>query len=160
MPFWAILLGWPILSERLKGMQWVAVSAAGAGLLMILAPWNLSLDLSGSALAVVSGLMWGGGSITLKVLSRKSDFDLLSVTAWQMLFGAIPIGIAAVALPDARIAWTPHLIGALAYNVFFATAVAGLLWFYCLQVLPTGAATMGNPGNPGYRRPGGGHPAR
>ncbi len=148
MPFWAMLIGWPILSERIRGMQWLAVGAALSGLTLILAPWCVQLDLRNSLLAVLSGLMWGGGSITLKILSRKRNFDLLAVTAWQMVLGAIPIGITAGMLPSAPIAWNPYLVEALVYNVFLATAVAGLLWFYCLQVLPTGAATMGTLATP------------
>ncbi len=148
MPFWALLLGWPILAERIRGLQWVAAGLALAGLMAILSPGKISLDFSSSLLAITSGLMWAGGSILIKIMGKKSDFDLLSVTAWQLFFGAIPIGLVAVLTPSPAIQWTAYLLGALAYNIVFATAIAILLWFYALQKLPTGSATMGTLATP------------
>ena len=148
MPFWALLLGWPLLSERIRGKQWLAVGLALSGLIAILAPWNISLDISSSLLAILSGLMWAGGSILIKIMGNKSDFDLLSITAWQLFFGAIPIGIVVFLIPSTPTQWTPYLLGALAYNIAFATVIAILLWFYALQKLPTGSATMGTLATP------------
>ena len=142
MPFWALLLGWPLLAERISSKQWLAVGLALSGLIAILAPWNISLDISSSLLAILSGLMWAGGSILIKIMGNKSDFDLLSITAWQLFFGAIPIGIVVFLIPSTPIQWTPYLLGALAYNIVFATAIAIFLWFYALQKLPAGSATM------------------
>jgi len=143
MPFWALILSWPILSERIRGLQWLAVGMALSGLIMVLAPWKISLDISSSLLAVLSGLMWAGGAILIKIISKKSNFDLLSVTAWQLFFGALPIGVVALLNPSSPIQWTSYLIGALAYNIVFATAIAILLWTYTLQKLPAGVASMG-----------------
>jgi len=148
MPFWALLLGWPILSERIRGLHWLAAGLALSGLMLILAPWKISLDIAGSLLAIAAGLMWAAGSILIKIMAKKSDFDLLSVTAWQLFFGAIPIGILVVLIPSPPVSWTPYLLGALAYNIVFATAVAVLLWFYALQNLPAGSATMGTLATP------------
>jgi len=148
MPFWALILGWPLLAERIRGLQWLAVGLAFSGLIVILAPWKTSLDFSSSLLAIVSGLMWAGGSILIKIMGKKSDFDLLSVTAWQLFFGAIPIVIAAILIDSPQVRWTPYLLGALAYNSVFATAIAILLWFYALQKLPAGSATMGTLATP------------
>lgn len=143
MPFWALMLGWPFLSERIRGMQWLAVGLALSGLIMILRPWKISLDIASSLLAVLSGLMWASGSILIKIISKKSNFDLLSATAWQLFFGAIPIGAVAFLIPSPPIQWTPYFFCALTYNAVFATAIAILLWFYTLQKLPAGSATMG-----------------
>lgn len=148
MPFWALLLGWPLLAERILSKQWLAVGLALSGLIAILAPWNISLDISSSLLAILSGLMWAGGSILIKIMGNKSDFDLLSITAWQLFFGAIPIGIVVFLIPSTPTQWTPYLLGALAYNIAFATVIAILLWFYALQKLPAGSATMGTLATP------------
>jgi len=148
MPFWALLLGWPLLAERIRGLQWLAVGLALAGLIAILAPWKIPLDFSSSLLAILSGLMWAGGSILIKIMAKESDFDLLSVTAWQLFFGAIPIVIAALLIDSPPVRWTSYLLGALAYNIVFASAIAILLWFYALQRLPAGSATMGTLATP------------
>ena len=41
MPFWLLLMAWVFLGERLKGFQWVAVAVALAGLILVLAPWEM-----------------------------------------------------------------------------------------------------------------------
>ena len=149
MPFWAIMLGWPVLAERIRSIHWASISLALSGLILILAPWHTQPNLFSSLIAIISGLAWAGGSIMVKVLAKKEDFDLLSVTAWQMLFGAIPIGfVALLNSQSASLLWTPSLIRALGYNILFATVIAGLLWFYVLQQLPTGAATLGSLATP------------
>ncbi len=148
MPFWALLLGWPLLAERIRGLQWLAVGLAFSGLIAIMAPWKIPLDFSSSLLAILSGLMWAGGSILIKVMGKKTDFDLLSVTAWQLFFGAIPLVIVATLIPSPPVRWTSYLLGALVYNIVFASAIGILLWFYALQKLPTGSATMGTLATP------------
>ena len=40
MPFWTLLLAWPVLGERVRGMQWVAIAFALAGLALVVEPWN------------------------------------------------------------------------------------------------------------------------
>ena len=39
--FWILLMAWPILDEKLHGAQWLSVSLALAGLILIVEPWNL-----------------------------------------------------------------------------------------------------------------------
>src|SRR5690606_20390989 len=51
MPFWVILLGWPFLGERLKGLQWPAVVLAFAGLVLVLEGWRSDAGLANSLLA-------------------------------------------------------------------------------------------------------------
>ncbi|HUH91966.1 MAG TPA: DMT family transporter, partial [Casimicrobiaceae bacterium] len=40
MPFWTLLLAWPVLHERVRGSQWIAVALAAAGLLLVVEPWD------------------------------------------------------------------------------------------------------------------------
>ena len=40
MPFWTLLLAGPLLGERIRGMPWLAVGLAAAGLVGILSPWR------------------------------------------------------------------------------------------------------------------------
>src|SRR4029079_14601690 len=45
MPFWTLLIAWPVLHERVKGSQWVAVAAALVGLTLRVEPWSWRGDL-------------------------------------------------------------------------------------------------------------------
>lgn len=143
MPFWVLMIAWPVLSERIRGMQWLAVGLALSGLALILEPWRGFTSSFGSLLAVLGGIAWGGGAVLIRMLRRRGEFDLVFVSAWQMLFGAVPIVIAAFIVEVQPVQWTPYLVGALFYNIVFATALATLLWFYSLYELPAGMASMG-----------------
>jgi len=99
-------------------------------------------------LAILGGLTWAGSAITLKIMRRRGAFDLLSVTAWQMLFGAIPLSAIAFAVPSPPIQWTPYFTAALFYNIVFTSAIAHLLWFFALRELPAGMAGMGTLATP------------
>ena len=47
MPFWLLLLAWIFLGERLRGVQWLAVVLAFAGLVLVVRPWALDGVVSG-----------------------------------------------------------------------------------------------------------------
>lgn len=144
MPLWVLVLGRLFLGERLARFQLVAVGVALAGLLLIIQPWSLAGSPLSRFLALLAGGAWGASVIVAKRMQRREAFDLLSVTAWQMLFGSLPLILAAVVIPEPPVRWTPYLIGALAFNVVLANAVAWLLWLYVIRNLPAWAAGFGS----------------
>jgi len=143
MPFWTMLLAWPLLGEKLSGWQWPAALFSLMGILFILDPLHLGTDLFSMVLAIVSGISWALAVILAKKLQARSpDLDLISLTAWQMLFGSIPIVIVALMTHTTSIEWNGYFIGALIYNSVFGNAIAWLLWLYALRHLSAGVATM------------------
>lgn len=149
MPFWVLLLAWPILAERIRGLQWLAVLMAFSGLAVILEPWRPAGTPVSKVLAILGGLTWAGSAITLKIMRKRGGtIDLVSLTAWQMFFGAVPLAIIAFAVPSPPIQWTPYFTAALAYNIVFTSAIAHLLWFLALRELPAGMAGMGTLATP------------
>jgi drug/metabolite transporter (DMT)-like permease len=143
MPFWAMLLAWPILGERIQGLEWLAVVLAFTGLVLIIDFYAVGEKLWSSVVAVISGMAWAGSAIVTRIMRRSPDFDLVSVTTWQMLFGAVPLFIVAAFIPAPPVQWTGSFMAALAYNIFLTSVLAFLLWFYILQRLTAGVATMG-----------------
>ncbi|WP_341644092.1 DMT family transporter [Thauera sp. SDU_THAU2] len=148
MPFWVIPMAWWALGERIRGIQWLALAIAAGGLVMILEPWAMHSSLFSNLLAVGGGLTWALSAILAKRLRRDHDFDLLALTAWQMLFGALALCIVALLLPSRPIDPTPYFYGALAFNAVFATGLAWLLWLYILQHLSAGMAGLSALGIP------------
>ncbi len=143
MPFWVMVLAWPLLGEKISGLQWPAAILSAMGVLFILDPLHLGTDGFSMMLAVLSGVSWALSVIVAKKLHQRApDLDLLTLTAWQMLFGAIPIVIAAILIPVPTIQWTPYFIGAVIFNAVFCNALAWLLWLYALQRLSAGIASM------------------
>lgn len=136
MPFWVILLSRPLLGERIHGLRWVAVGLAALGLVLILEPWHNPPDLASSLLAVAAGVAWAAAVIVAKKIPVADRFELLSLTAWQMAFGCIPLIVIAQLVPSHPIHWTATFLAALAYNIIPANALAWLLWLYILQKLP------------------------
>lgn len=143
MPFWVMVLAWPLLGEKLRGMQWPAAILSTMGMLFILDPMHLGTDTFSMFLAVMSGVFWAMSVIIAKKLHQRSpNLDLLTLTAWQMLFGSIPLALAAFIIPAPPIQWTPYFIGAVIFNSVFCNALAWLLWLYALQRLSAGVASM------------------
>lgn len=135
MPFWVIMLAGIFLRERIRGLQWFAVLVALIGIVCIFEPWHRAPDLTSSVLAVLAGAAWGVSVIVAKKIQVDSFPQLLSFTAWQMVFGGIPIVVIAWWLPSHPIQWSGEFIWSLFYNVIPANAMAWPLWLYVLQRL-------------------------
>jgi drug/metabolite transporter (DMT)-like permease len=136
MPFWVIVFGWPFLPDRLRGWQWLAAATILAGLVLVLELWVGSTDVTSSLLALGAGISWAVSVIVFKKIPVETRDDLLSVTAWQMVFGMLPLVVIAWLTDERPIVWSGYFIGALAYNAVGGMAVATLLWLYILQRLP------------------------
>ncbi|MCX5828249.1 MAG: DMT family transporter [Deltaproteobacteria bacterium] len=148
MPFWVILLAWPILGEKMRGLEWLAVILAFTGLALMVDFHAVGVKLWSSIIAVISGIAWAGSAIVTRIMRRSRKFDLLSVTTWQMIYGAGPLIIVSLILPASPIQWTPVFIIVMSYNVIFTSVIAFLLWFYILERVPAGMATMGTLATP------------
>jgi len=143
MPFWVMVLAWPLLGEKIRGIQWLAALFSVMGLLFILDPLHLGADLFSMMLAILGGVFWAISVIVAKKLHhRVPDLDLMSLTAWQMLFGSLPLVAVAFMVPAAPIDWNINFIGAVLFNAVLCNALAWLLWLYALQHLPAGIASM------------------
>ena len=143
MPFFTLLMAWPILGERVKGLQWLAIAFAAAGLIAIVQPWNHDNTPLSNALAIAAGACWGLGAIMVKRLQNRAPMDLISMTAWQMLFGLVPLSLAALIIPDAHITWSPRFITVVLFIGVISTALGWLLWVYALNNLQAGSASLG-----------------
>jgi drug/metabolite transporter (DMT)-like permease len=142
MPFWLLLLAWPFLGERLRRLQWPAVVLAFAGLVLVVRPWDIGGALSG-VLACGAGLAWAGGALLVKLLQRRTHADTLSITAWQLLFGCLPLLALGILVEGEGPQWTAVFIACLVYLVLLANAMCWSLWNFALRSLPAGVAGMG-----------------
>ncbi len=126
----------------------MAIAISISGLLLILEPTTLNGTILSKVLALLAGLSWAGGVVVAKKLRQTVELDLLSFTAWQTVFGAIPLVLVAVLVPSTPIVWSTPFIIALIYAVIPGTAIATLLWLYVLNRLPAGIAGLGLLMNP------------
>lgn len=87
-------------------------------------------------------MSWAISAILAKRLRREVQLDLLSLTAWQMLFGALVLAAIALVVPSRPVEWTGYFFVILAFNAFLGTAAGWLIWLYILHRLPAGTASL------------------
>ena len=146
MPVWMIVFAHFLIGERMRGAQWIAVALAFAGLVLIVAPWQLT-SLKASLLAISAGAVWAISA----VLSKKwptAAADPLLFTAWQLLFGFAWLTVLALAWPHEPIRWNAEFLWALAFSAFLATGIGWWLWTYVLSHSPAGVAGLNALGIP------------
>jgi drug/metabolite transporter (DMT)-like permease len=146
MPFWMIIFAHFILHERMRGTQWIAVALAFAGLVLIVAPWELT-SLTGSLLAVAGGAVWAFTAVLSKKWPTAAD-DPLLFTAWQLLFGCLVLALLAFVHPHEGIRWTGEFVWTLLFSAVLATGIGWWLWTYVLANTPAGIAGLNALGIP------------
>ncbi|WP_448886623.1 DMT family transporter [Citrobacter telavivensis] len=144
MPFWVVILAALFLGERLRRLQYAAIMIAAMGLLLVMQPWQLNYaSLKSALLAILSGVSWGASAIVAKrMYARHPRIDLLSLTAWQMLYAALVMSVVAWWVPQPVVDWQPIVFWALAYSAILATALAWSLWLFVLRNLPASIASL------------------
>jgi drug/metabolite transporter (DMT)-like permease len=148
MPVWTLLLAGPMLGERIRGTQWVAAVSTITGLLLIIGPWNMHTTLFSKFLGLIAALSWAIGTVLVKRLRAQQKIDLLSLTAWQMLIGAVPIVLLAIIVPEHPTNWTAAYIGILAFMAVISTALCWWLWITLLDRVPAWEASLSVLGTP------------
>ena len=142
MPIWTLLLAWPILGERVRGKQWLAALSTLTGLVLIIEPWDMHSSLFSKFLGVMAALCWAIGSILIKRLRSQHKVDLLSLTAWQLLIGAVPLVLIAVVVPEHSTQWSISFFELLAFISVVSTGMCWWLWIYILDRVPAWEASL------------------
>jgi drug/metabolite transporter (DMT)-like permease len=142
MPLWLLLLSWVILRERLRGAQWLSVAFALAGLCLVLSPWRMHGSLLSNLLAVGSGVSWAAASVVAKIYGKRRQVDILSLNAWQLLFGSIPLVVVALVTSRSLPVGSGSFIVALLFSIILSTGFGLILWFYALGALAAGTAGL------------------
>ncbi len=148
MPFWAVLLAWWLLGDRPTVRHWLGLTLAAVGLLCIIEPWHTMGSLLSTALAIAGGATWAAGTVLSKRMFQHHSPELLNLTAWQMLIGALVLGGVALAVPQRTMVWNWPFIAALTYSVVLASSLAWWLWSIVLQRLSTTVASVSSLGVP------------
>lgn len=148
MPIWTLLLAWPILGERVRGTQWLAALSTLTGLILIIEPWDMHSSLFSKFLGVMAALCWAVGTILVKRLRARQQVDLLSLTTWQMLLGAVPLVLLALFIPERPTDWSVSYIGILSFMAVISTAMCWWLWIFILDRVPAWEASLSVLGTP------------
>jgi drug/metabolite transporter (DMT)-like permease len=142
MPFWLLLLAWPLLGEVPDRRRAGFAALAAAGLLLVLQPWAGLGGLASALLALASGLAWACAVVITKKTFTDSRITPLRLTAWQMGFGALGLCVVALCVPERAIEWSTPFVWGLAYNAVLASGLAWVLWALIVQRLPATVAGL------------------
>ncbi|MDK9726483.1 MAG: EamA family transporter [Sterolibacteriaceae bacterium MAG5] len=142
MPIWTLLLARLVLGERIRGTQWIAAASALAGLVLVIAPWHLEASPLSKGLAVLAAVSWALSTILVKRWRGSLSADVLSLTAWQMVFGSALLFVIAALVPERATQWEPAFAGILAFMALVSTALGWFLWLYVLEHLPAWQASL------------------
>lgn len=148
MPIWTLLLAWPLLGERVRGAQWLAAASTLGGLLLIIQPWDMHTSLLSKLLGLGAALCWAIGTILVKRIRQGHDVDLLALTTWQLIVGAVPLVVLAVLVPEPPTRWGAHYAFLLGFMAIGSTGIGWLLWIYILDRVPAWEASLSVLGTP------------
>ena len=82
-----------------------------------------------------------------KRLRSRHDVDLLSLTAWQLLWGTIPLVVLMLAI-GGPVRWTGSFVAAMAFMSVGGAALGWFLWMFILSRLPAGVAGIASLATP------------
>lgn len=142
MPIWTLLLAWPLLGERVRGGQWIAVLGILGGLFLIIEPWHLESDWLSNSLGVGAAICWALGTVLVKKLRRHTRVSLLALTAWSNLIGSVPLGLIAAVADEPPVNWAPEFVVILLVLSVVSTAFCWWLWTSILDRVPAWEASL------------------
>lgn len=133
-PLIAAVLAWGFLNEHLTAVQRWGLAAGFGGIVLIGAP-SLSgsnSQLLGIVYILVAAVGIAVSNVVLKRLAGR--VDILRAMGWQLLIGAAPLALLALAVEDvSRIDWSwPFVINLIVLSAI-GTSAAFVLWFALLQ---------------------------
>lgn len=102
-------------------------------------------DLSIVVLTLVGAAAWAAAGIIVKIQDRRmkaNDCNLIQYTTWQMVVGALALGVQAAVMESGTIQWTPLAVGCLLYNGIMASSLAFFMWNYLLTQIEAAKAAI------------------
>jgi drug/metabolite transporter (DMT)-like permease len=148
MPFWVVLFAWVWLGDRPTRRHLWGFALAALGLFAIIAPWKGLGSMAGSLLALTGGACWGLGTVLSKMMFQRHTPNVLNLTAWQMLLGAVLTWPLTLFLAQQDIVWEPVLYWGMAYMAVIASGLGWWLWLTVVRRVSATVAGMSSLGVP------------
>jgi probable blue pigment (indigoidine) exporter len=145
IPVWVAFLAWPILGERLSLVRAASLLVALCGIVVLIGGSGLEASvekLPGLLCALVGAVCVALGTVLTKHFPLK--MPPLSLAAWQIGIGCVPIAIVGLAVeqPDvaalSAIGWASML-----YMTLIQFCLCYVCWFAALERLPAATASIG-----------------
>lgn len=144
VPIWVALLAWPILGERVSPGRAVGLAIALCGITFLIGNgFDASLEKLPGLLFAIAGAI----SVALGTVLTK-HFPLamppISLAAWQIGLGCLPIAIIGLAVEQPHLAALSSIGWAsMLYMTLILFCVSYVCWFAALERLPAATASIG-----------------
>lgn len=148
MPIWVGVFGALFLGESLDARKGTALALGALGLALLAMPAFAGLAASplGFALMLACAMGWASGTLYLK--RRGFGMSAVSLTAWQLAIGGVPVLIGMIAIDLPAGIWrveAPSLAGwiGIVYAATVPMVYCHWAWFRALEILPAQMASLG-----------------
>ena len=143
-PLIVVVLAAAFLGERMTRGKWLALLLGLGGVVLITSPALATPDtygLGGALLALGSAGGLAVGSVLIK--RTGPGLNLLTVSAWQLLLGGLPLLFGAALLEhDTPVRWTVAFAGLLLILALAGTAFVVAAWYWLIQEDDLGRLSM------------------
>ena len=138
-PLWTAILAHFALDEKLTRKKIFGLVTAFVGLYVLMGLQGVE-DLTAAFVIIAGAVAMAFSNIFVKL--RLSKCDMIQLTTWQMIFGAIALVIYSSLVPQGEIHWCAAAVLCVLYNGALASALAFLLWNVVLTHLQAGTASI------------------
>jgi len=143
MPLWAFLLAIPVLKVWPTAAQWLGL-ALGLGGVAVLAGDDLHALRAtplGALAMLAAAISFGVGAVVQKRVAWRTP--VLSLTAWQLVVGGLPLVAAALIADWGRLEPISGLaLLALVYTIAFGIVFGLTTWLHLVSLLPIQVASL------------------
>jgi len=142
VPIWVALIeGFFLKGDRLRGRGWLGLFLGIAGLAVLLWPDLRNTSAERAKLLAAGVLLFGSLSWTVgSIISRRSKLSIgpFAATGWEMTIAGVANLLISLAIGDVHeTVWTPRGIGAILYLVTFGSMVGFTAYIWLLEHVPT-----------------------
>ncbi|MGF6432932.1 DMT family transporter [Bradyrhizobium sp. Pha-3] len=145
IPVWVALVAWPVLGERVSLPRALALAVALAGIAALIGGGGIDASLGklpGILFALAGAICVGLGTVLTK--SFKLAMPPLSLAAWQLAIGCVPIAIIGVLIEQPQLAALSQFGWAsMIYMTLIQFCLCYVCWFAALERLPAATASIG-----------------
>ncbi|MGY2845924.1 putative blue pigment (indigoidine) exporter [Bradyrhizobium sp. USDA 4518] len=145
IPVWVALVAWPVLGERVSLPRALALAVALAGIAVLIGGGGIDASLGklpGILFALAGAVCVGLGTVLTK--SFKLAMPPLSLAAWQLAIGCVPIAIIGIMIEQPQLAALSQFGWAsMIYMTLIQFCLCYVCWFAALERLPAATASIG-----------------
>lgn len=130
-PFWATLIGWPLLGERPQPMRLALIALGVMGVSLLVHGSAFRLDTIGIVAGIVASASMGTGVVLIKKWGRPAPY--LVFTGWQLLVGGVLLAPVMLLFEGVPSTLSGSGIAGLIYLLVAGTVLAYPAWFHAIE---------------------------